>query len=533
MKRILIISPLSAKGSGVWKLNNHPYIRKKAFIAPLGIAVLAGLTPARFAVDLWDENVHGAIDEHTRFSARYDLAAVTGYSVHFQRVLQIAAQFHVRNIPIVVGGPGVSTEPQKYRQAFDVLFIGEGELIWPRFLTDFEAGMHSDLYQETGHPDMRHSPAPVWGRLAAEMQDDYLLGAIQHSRGCPFRCEFCSNWKLFGNRMRIKEPVERVIDEIVALQKMGMREISFNVDNFAGHPKYTKQLLRKLIELNATLDQPLGFRCEISINIANDPEMLQLLTDANFSGLFIGIESPNPESLKEINKIHNMRADLVKSCHAIMSTGIPIDGSMIVGFDHDDLNIFDQQFNFLQRAFIPNPKMHLLKAIPGTDLWDRLVAEGRVLDLEKFNHSIGYADSEFVTNIIPRQISRVDLFGHYLELLHKLADWQHFAERVTGFISNIRQTGPLAARGRATGNMPPFLDALISSMRSADQHAISAMLAHVHRTQPALLPRVIVLLIRNHADQTHLAEVSEIISSQIRFEQALPKHDMDECIIRG
>lgn len=187
--------------------NNHPFIKKKAFITPVNLAVLAALTPSGFQVDIWDENVQGLINQQSVCDQGYDIVGVTGYSVHMKRALEISNQLRGQDFLVVSGGAGVTERPELYRKYFDILFIGEAERIWPEFLTDWKEGKQKSEYIESGRPDMALSPPPKRDSIAHLLKDNYLLGAVQTTRGCPFNCEFCNMWKTFGNRMRLKEPI--------------------------------------------------------------------------------------------------------------------------------------------------------------------------------------------------------------------------------------------------------------------------------------------------------------------------------------
>lgn len=524
--KILLVFPRNPVAGGVWQLNRHPLINRRAFILPLGIATLAGLTPEAFTPSLWDENFQGPIGPDTVLPPDLKLVAVSGYSLHHGRVLELAAEFKRRRLPAVAGGPGVTADPEAYQEFFSTLLLGEGENIWPEFLHDWQQGRPRDVYEERGRPELSLRP-PRWDGLGDNLGEQYLLGAVQNSRGCPFRCEFCSNWKLFGNRMRLK-PIPAVLAEIDNLRRLGLYDIAFNVDNFAGDPAYTEKLLQALIEYNQNLERPVRFRCEVSLNIARDPGLLRLFNRAGAAGLFIGLESPNPESLKETGKKHNLRADMAADCRLIMAGGIPVDGSLIVGFDHDDAGIFSQQFEFIQKALIPNPKMHLLRAIPGTDLWQRLMTAGRIIDLSRLD-SDRHADSEQLTNILPARMSRIELFSGYAELLARIVDWHHFLERLRGFVDNAVDfvAPPAAATGSQSGRGRQLLEILPAEFREP----VGKLLAETARRRPGLENTVAILVVRNHADAEHFSSVRAAIARQIERERNLSAADYQELVL--
>src|SRR5262245_7443642 len=279
MTKILLVGPgeeVSQKTQASWLLHNNEFVKKRAFTSPLHIATIAALTPDGIEVDLWDEPVQGLIDEETEFANEYDLVGITGYGLHFNRAKAISKVFRDRNTPVAVGGPGVSSFPEMYRDHFDVLFIGEAEVTWPEFISDFLAGDYEREYKADALPDLGLSPVPRWDSIAEQMRTSYLTASVQVTRGCPFNCEFCDVWQLFGRKMRVK-PVDRVLKEIVQLEKLGVDTILLCSDNFHGSPHYAKELVRALIPLNNSFPEPMQYRTEITITVARDDELLELM----------------------------------------------------------------------------------------------------------------------------------------------------------------------------------------------------------------------------------------------------------------
>ena len=522
MKKILLVAPKFESLSPCWELHTIPFIRKKAFIVPLHLATLAALTPGDIEVDIWDEFVHGRIQEETCFSKEYDLVGITSNSTTIRRARDIAAVFRKQGIPAAVGGVGISTAPQQYRDDFDILFIGEAELTWPRFIEDFLASRCEKEYRQDSYPAMSLSPPPRWDSIALGMKDTYLLGGVQTTRGCPFNCEFCSSWQFSGRQMRLK-PIRQVLDEIATLEGLGMEQILLCVDNFFGKPGYSKTLLKELIPLNNSFAKPLRFRTEISINIARDDEMLALLADANFNGLFIGIESPNKKSLEETKKVQNLYGDLLEDCRKIMSYGLPIEGSMIVGFDHDTPDIFQQQFEFLQEACIPVPKMHLLKANPGTDLWERLLREGRLVEdgkQDKAESISAYVNPRATTNIIPKGMTRLELLSGYLDLVEKIYDWDNFAARLMGFVSLVNgKSAAVSIPGSPDGPPPGFKD-FLDSLDEKARSVIFKIFSHARQQAPAMMQIVLILIIRQYMEAADLPAFRGDLLKQIRLEES-------------
>ena len=441
MKKILLITPdftpeetrVRSIAGGLSALKFMP---QKTLMAPLGLATVAALTPDDIDVDIWDEAVHGLIADDTDFGKDYDLVGVTGYINHLLRVKRLGELFRRRGIPVAVGGPGVSSAPEHYRHAFDILFIGEAEYTWPQFITEWKAGHYRSEYRQVEKLDMTHSPLPRWDKVAADLKQ-YVCGGVQTTRGCPFDCEFCDVIYIYGRQARHKS-IEQVLQEVSALERLGVERIFFSDDNFIGNPHYAKALLKALIPVNNAFRNPIGFFTQITLNVAKDDEMLELLADANFSVLFIGIESANIDSLIEINKPQNYKTDMVGDIKKILSYGLPVTAGLIVGFDHDDASIFDQQFEFSQEACIPMPTAHMLKAPLGTKLWVRFHKEGRVVHFEETGLR-PLNDTRAWTNILPKLMTRQELMTGYLSLVERLRDWRNFETRVMGMLSLIQR----------------------------------------------------------------------------------------------
>lgn len=430
--QILLVSPAYRNAIGWNSIDIRDGV--SADIAPLALATLTGLTPPHIHVDVWDELASGEIDETTEFPREYDFIGITGYSGHVQDVMRIAAVFRKRGGLIGVGGPGVSVHPHHYRDTFDVLFIGEAEDTWPRFLRDLEAGSPEREYVQITKPDLTESSTPDWTKLD---MSKYGMGALQTTRGCPFDCEFCDVIYLFGRKMRHKA-VARVVEEFRRISTHPYDAVFFSDDEFVGDKRYTKELLRGLLPVNQALERPKSFITQSTVTAASDPELLQLATDAGFYFFYIGIETPNPDNLKSVNKIQNLEKDLVAECHKIMQYGIAVRCNSIIGFDHDDTSSFDSLYEFHQRVGAPLSSVGILMAPEGTPLWRRLREEGRVIYQE--NQARGRFDETkgaYQFNTIPKLMSRIELLDGYSYLIGRLNSWTAIGERVHRWLSVI------------------------------------------------------------------------------------------------
>ncbi len=494
-KRILLVSPVPTR----FELTQHesflklPFVRTKGFFAPLPIATVAALTPDGFEVDLWDEAVHGVIQGLDDLSG-YDLVGLTGFVGHLPRAQEIAKLCRSGGIRVVIGGPGVTKLPHQCHEFFDHLILGEAELIWPKFLADWKADKPQRVYRQIGSIDLAQSPPPRWESLADQVKY-YRLGALFSSRGCPFDCDFCDVSLLYGTAYRTK-PIDTVLEEVFNLEKLGFHTVVFCEDNFIGNVRYGKDLLRELIPLNNSFRRPLRFAAEMSMNMAKDEKLLELLADANFGEIATGIESSNPESLKEAHKFQNYNTDLAKDVKKVQSYGIPLRSSLMVGFDHDDKNIFDKHFQFLQDTCLTVPDFRIVMAPPGTPLWNRMQKEGRLLLNSEEGRFFGSAKT---TNIIPKNMTPAELDEGTWNLKARVYNWESFALRARGFVSNVKRRPNVPKRGREWKLLFHFIGFLFSSLVDwRTRRIILGILWHTYRHAPFLLPGVARMIIRHN-----------------------------------
>jgi radical SAM superfamily enzyme YgiQ (UPF0313 family) len=417
LMRILLVTPRNPES--FWTYDSIlPVIGKQCVFPNLSMPTVAGMTPGEHEIVLVDENV-----EEIDFDAEADIVGVTGYIVHQERMLHIIQEFRSRGRFVVVGGPYASLCPEELRGRCDVLFVDEAEETWPVFLRDFEAGSWKPEYRPDEKPDMSISPMPRFDLLKL---DRYHAATIQFARGCPFRCEFCDIIVVYGRRPRVKD-VDQVMREVAEVHRLGGRQVFLVDDNFIGNRNVAKKLLREMAAWNRDHDYPISFQTEVSLNVAQDEELLQLLHDANFTTLFIGIESPRPESLKESRKEQNMRGDMLGAVRKVQSYGLQVQAGMIVGFDHDDVAIFEEQLRFIQEARIPVSMTGMLQAMPKTPLHERVEQEGRLLA-----ESTG--DQFVFSNIVPKSMSRLDLYRGYRWLIRELYDFDNYRKRTLEFL---------------------------------------------------------------------------------------------------
>jgi radical SAM superfamily enzyme YgiQ (UPF0313 family) len=387
--------------------------RKRQYSMANGAMVgVAALVPEPHEVVILDENVETIDFESLR---RFDVIGVTGMIVQAERMKEILVRLQSLPATIVVGGPFVTVSEASFETLCDVRFIGEAEETWPQFLAALASGAPIQTrYEQKEKTDMTRVPVPRFDLLR---KSRYATAPVQFSRGCPFLCEFCDIITIFGRRPRVKQPVQ-VLAEFDALTACGFRDCFLVDDNFIGNKLEAKRLLRSIIEWQEARNYPLVLTTEASINLANDPELIELMVRANFRHVFVGIETPRQESLAETRKLQNVHGDsLLSKIDRIRKAGLGVCGGFIVGFDNDDERIFDEQFEFIQASGITNLSISLLTPLPTTPLYDRLRREGR----------LDYGDPEII--YIPKQMSREQLKAGFHQLLGRVFEPGAFFDR--------------------------------------------------------------------------------------------------------
>ncbi len=437
--KILLISPGSPDEIDNLIIRQIPYLFAKAFTAPHAIATVAALTPREHEVTLHDEYMKGPVDDFLP-ETDYDIIGVSITSNQLQRSLKIAQlckKFCPKSL-LVVGGIGVETLIYKNKEDIDVVFHGEAEDTWGRFLEDYKTGTYQRVYKNVSKPDMTKTPPPRWDLIAKDICA-YNSVSVQTTRGCPFDCSFCDVIYTYGRKPRSKS-IEQVLEEIRRLNDLKVMMVFIADDNFAGDRKYVKDLLRQLIVLNNSFKVPMGFFTQLDITVAEDDELLELLADANFYNLMIGIESVNDDSLKDMNKKQNIGVSATAAIKKIQSYGMAVLVHMIIGADSDDETVFDKTANFVQEANIIFHICHTLAAPPGTKMWYDYKRQGRLVTTE---HEEASDKMDIITNIIPKNMSRIELFEGLADYWDKIYVHEKFLERALGYIKGINYT-PMA-----------------------------------------------------------------------------------------
>ena len=340
------------------------------WFAHLTLTTIAALTPKEFDVRITDENV-----EPIDFQEDIDLVGITGMVMHAPRAYEIAAQFRRRGIPVVMGGPHASSLPLEAKEHVDSVVIGEAEHVWAGLLDDFREGSLKPFYKAETYSPMERMPFP---RLELLQKNAYMtVNCVQTTRGCPHRCDFCHVTQFFGKTYRCR-PVDEVIEEV---KQLNGDFIVFIDDNIAGNRQYAKELFTRLKPLKKK------WASQASITLSSDPELLKLAAESGCVSLFVGIESLSSENLKEVNKSFNRVYQFEDAIKAIHDFDIMILAGLIFGLDHDDEGVFERTLRFCERNRIELPSFFLLTPLPGTPLFQRMEAEGRLLhkDWGKYN----------------------------------------------------------------------------------------------------------------------------------------------------
>jgi radical SAM superfamily enzyme YgiQ (UPF0313 family) len=340
--------------------------------APLGLITVAAMLPKDWDVRLVDRNTQSLNDADLDWADLVMIGGMLNQQPDFIYLIDLA---HRNGKPVCVGGPDVSSSPHLYADA-DFQVIGEAEEIISHFISAWERGERRGVFiAEKFKTDVTRSPMPRYDLIKF---DDYLFIGVQFSRGCPFTCEFCDIIELYGRVPRTKTN-EQILAELQALYDHGYRgHVDFVDDNFIGNKKNLRTLLPRLRAWLEEHDYPFEFSTEASVNIADDDNLLQAMKDTNFFGIFVGIESPDPETLVQMKKKQNTRRNIAECIHKIYGYGIFVTAGFIVGFDTEKVSMGQAMIDFIEETNIPVCMVGLLYALPGTQLTRRLAKEGRL-----------------------------------------------------------------------------------------------------------------------------------------------------------
>ena len=401
------------------------FIGKKASLPPMGLLTVAAMLPRQWELKLVDLNVASLKDEDILWA---DYVFISAMTVQKESAKKIVARCRQLARKIVAGGPLFTAGPEEFPE-IDHLVLNEAEITMPQFLRDLELGQAKPVYRSAEWADITETPVPLWDLVNIK---NYATMCVQYSRGCPFDCEFCDITVLYGHKPRTKS-VENVLAELDALYQRGWRGAVFFVDdNFIGNKKQIKrELLPAIITWMKKRKYPFCFLTQASINLAEDDELMQLMVKAGFDMVFVGIETPEEESLIECGKLHNTRSSMIDNVKKLHSVGLQVQAGFIVGFDSDKIDTFSRMSQFINESGIVASMVGLLNAPRGTRLYKRLLEENRIIK------QITGDNTDYSMNFLPKMDYKTLIEG-YKNVIRDIYGPEVYYKRVRTFLRNYR-----------------------------------------------------------------------------------------------
>jgi radical SAM superfamily enzyme YgiQ (UPF0313 family) len=416
--RVLLLYPLFPKS--FWSFEKTlALVNRKALLPPLGLITVAAILPQEWDFRLVDRNVRDATEEDWEWA---DLVVISAMIVQKEDFCDQIREAKRRGKPVAVGGPYPTSVPEEAKEAgADYLILDEGEITLPMFVEALERGDTHGVFRAHEKPDVTQTPIPRFDLLD---RDAYDTLPIQFSRGCPFQCEFCDIIVLYGRKPRTKTP-EQLLAELDRLLELGFQQSIFLVDdNFIGNKRNVKLLLRALKEWQKERGYPFKFTTEASVDLAEDPELMELMADCNFYAVFLGIETPDEASLTVTKKFQNTRDPLSAAVEKITRSGLRVMAGFIIGFDGEKPGAGDRIVRFVEETAIPMPMLSMLQALPNTGLSQRLKKEGRMRSKTLVN-----GNQTTLMNFVPTRPVE-DIAREYIEAFWELYDPKKFLDRV-------------------------------------------------------------------------------------------------------
>ena len=403
------------------------FISKKAAVPPLGLITVSAMLPGNWQKKLVDMNVTTLTSKDILWA---DYVFISAMYIQKESVDQVLKECKKYNAKIVAGGPLFTQEYNNYPQ-IDHFILNEAEITLSPFLKDLESG-HSlkKIYNTDEYADLTMTPVPDYHLLSMK---DYALMNIQVTRGCPFACDFCEITSLLGHKVRMKK-THQIINELEALYALNWRgPVSIVDDNFIGNKKEVKNnLLPAMHKWMQKHKYPFTFNTQTSVDLADNEELMTLMTETGFSSTFIGIETPDEMSLKECKKIQNNNRNLLDSVKKIQKAGIQVSGGFIVGFDSDSPSVFQRQIDFIQQSGIVSAMVGLLNAPKNTKLYERLDAENR-LTVEATGNN-----TDMSMNFVPK-MNYQDLMEGYKKIIRNIYTAKPYYKRIRQFLLNYKK----------------------------------------------------------------------------------------------
>ena len=435
---VLLVYPVYPRDA-FWSLyGSLKFVSRKAAFPPLGLLTLAAMLPSEWNLKLVDMNVNQLTDKDIKWADCVFVSAMATQTESAKNVIRHCNQLGVR---VAAGGPVFITGYEQFA-GVDHFVLGEAEAVLDEFVRDFQAGRARRLYVSDKHPEIKKAAIPMWNLINT---GDYVSLPVQTTRGCPFSCDFCDIIVINGQIPRSKE-IGQVLAELDAIYKTGFRGSVFVVDdNFVGNRRYTRELLAEIIKWQKAKNYPFKFFTQASINLADDELLMDLMIQARFYSVFVGIETPNKAGLAECGKNQNVKRDLARCVAKIQNAGLQVMGGFILGFDSDPSTIFDDMIEFIQQNGIVVAMVGILHPAPGTPLYERLKSENRLLQNTTGDNTDG------LLTFKPKMDPEVLLKG-YKRVVKTIYLPENYHKRIRAFLQHYRP--PKNWKG------PSFLDVL-------------------------------------------------------------------------
>ncbi len=422
--KILLVYPETP--ASFWSFKDAlKFVAKKVAEPPLGLITVAALLPKEWEKKLIDMNISRLEDKHIRWA---DFVFLSGMNIQINSFREVIRRCNSLGVKIVAGGPLATTQHKEF-PGVDHFVLNEAESTLPLFLEDLNNGTLKPVYFSNEYPDITKSPAPLWELLNMKK---YASLSLQYSRGCPYDCDFCSITMLNGRTPRTKTS-SQFISEIETIYNLGYRgPISVVDDNFIGNKRKLKdEILPRLIEWSKQKKYPFSFITEVSVNLSDDDKLMELMIEAGFNSIFVGIETPSTEGLQECGKSQNLKRNLVFSVRRLQQRGFMVSAGFIVGFDSDTPGVFQDQIDFIQKSGIVSAMVGLLNAPSGTKLYKKMQSENRLLDFWSGNNMDGYM------NFVPKMNYQQLMLG-YSRIIQTIYSQKEYYLRVKHFLNNYK-----------------------------------------------------------------------------------------------
>jgi radical SAM superfamily enzyme YgiQ (UPF0313 family) len=516
--RVLLVYPLFPKT--FWSYEKIlELVNRKVLLPPLGLVTVAAILPQDWEFKLVDRNVRPVSDAEWDWA---DIVIFSGMIVQKQDLLNQIQEAKRRGKRVAVGGPYPTSVPHDVEAVgADFLILDEGEITLPMFVEAIQRGETRGIFRAANgeKPDVTTTPVPRFDLLDLDAYDSM---SIQFSRGCPFQCEFCDIIVLYGRKPRTKTP-QQLLKELDYLYELGWRRSVFMVDdNFIGNKRNVKLLLKELKVWQKEHGYPFQFNTEASVDLAQDPELLDLMVDCYFNAVFLGIETPDEESLSLTKKFQNTRTSLADAVDIITKAGLRPMAGFIIGFDGEQKGAGDRIVRFVEKAAIPTTTFAMLQALPNTALWHRLQREGRLRESKD-----GNINQTTLMNFIPTRPLE-DIAREYVDAFWRIYDPQAYLDRVYRHFLNLG-----APRCKPPAKLPSLIDlrALLivcwrqgvkRSTRWSFWHHLFSILRH----NPGVFEHYLAVCAHNE----HFLEYRQIVKDEI--EAQLQEFLTEEAILQ-